>query len=153
MRWFWNARETLISHLGYFWLGFLDSLVSCAAIAVSLLAAAWGFSVADPSAELLWRLAEIDAALFIAYSVAAVGTGPRFDDGIRRNWLGAICGLGVCVLSGVFVSLALAAYREAGHSGVIDRAGACWSTATMLLVGGFIAFLPAVVSSWRVGED
>jgi hypothetical protein len=110
-------------------------------------------SLADPSAELFWNLAAIGAALFVAYSVALVAVGPQIGDPKHQNWLGSSCALGVLGVSAIGTSLALASFREADNSGLIDIVGLCWIVTNLVLLAVFIALLPAIAASWRSQID
>jgi hypothetical protein len=139
--------------LGPLWLGVLDSLGSLLGITISFLLMAVPSSLADPSAELFWSLAAIGATLFVAYSVSLVAVGPRIGDPAHKNWLGSICTLAVGGVSAIAASLALAAFRQAENTGLIDIVGLCWIAANFVLLGLSIALLPAIWASWREPVD
>jgi hypothetical protein len=150
VRWIRRTRQAIRDWLGPFWLGFIDSIGSVTSLTAAFLVLAASFSPADPEPDLFRDLAALGVALFIAYSVATGATGPSFKEtNVHRNWLGASCGLGVAGFVAIAVSVALTAYREAGHAGTLDIVGLCWVAATLTLLGVFIAVLPAISSSWR----
>lgn len=149
MRWVRESRDRAKDRLGPAWFGALDTLGSLIGIAVALQVTAMAISPEDLSAELFWTLAQVGAGLFVAYSVALVGLGPRVDDPEHKNWLGSICALGVAGVSAIGLSLLLATSWEAGHSGWVDITGLCWIAANFVLMGLTIALLPLIASSWR----
>jgi hypothetical protein len=153
VRWIRESRQRLKDRLDPFRLGFIGGIGSVAVLTVSLLVMAWGWSLTDPSADLFRDLAALGAALFVAYSVAAGTTGPRLHKGSHQNWLGSSCGLGIGGLTGIAMSIGLAAYRDAGHAGALDVVGLCWIVANLTLLGVFVAMLPAISSSWRASDD
>ncbi|HEV7771468.1 MAG TPA: hypothetical protein VGO66_12535 [Solirubrobacterales bacterium] len=120
-------------------------------VTTGLLVATAGLSAGDPSPQLLRDLAQLGAALFIAYSVATAGAS--FSEGRipeeHLNWLGSICGVGASGLVGIGAGIALAAHREAGNASALDVIGLCWVIASIALMGLFVAALPYAVYSWR----
>lgn len=136
--------------LGPTWVGVLDGLGTVVVMTVALLVVANSLSLPDPSHELFRDLAQFGAALFIAYSVATAGAGfstDKIDE--HLNWLGSICAVGACGLLGIGASIALAAYREAGHASTLDIVGLCWVVASLTLMGALVAVLPYAVYSWN----
>lgn len=149
MRWIRQLREDLKGWLGPTQRGILDSLASIVAVTISFRLMTLWLSPADLSAGLFWSLAEIGAALFIAYSIALVGVGPRIGAPEHRNWLASGCTLGVLGLSAIGLSLGLASLHETGRSASTEVLGLCWIAANLVLLGAFIALLPAIAASWR----
>jgi len=96
-----------------------------------------------PPQALFENFAQVGATVFVAYAVATTGVAYR-KDAIEQHvhWLGSTCGVGALAVTGLGISLLLAAERDAGHGGVWFTVGLCWIAATVALMGVFIAFLP-----------
>lgn len=91
----------------------------------------------------------VEAALFIAYSVAVAKTGPSIgENNEHRNWLGSTCTIGLFALGAIGLGIVLAGSREAGQHGFGFILGASWIGANFVLTGSFVALLPAITSSW-----
>lgn len=147
-------RQRVTARLGPIPLGALDSLGSVLAItAAFVLATVLPLSPKDLPSELFWHLAEIGAGLFVAYSVALVGVGPRIGEPEHKKWLASSCALGVLSLSAIGVSLVLASFRDAADAGSIEIVGLCWIAANLILLGAFIALLPVIAASWRESPE
>lgn len=69
-----------------------------------------------------------------------------------ENWLGVTCGLGVSGFLAIGSSIALAAYRDAGHVGWLDILGLCWVVTGLGLLGLFVAVLPWATYNWSKAE-
>jgi hypothetical protein len=107
-------------------------------------------SVAHPSADLFQMLAEIGVGLLIAYSVAVAGVERQLrHDEEHEFWVGFTSGVGFAALVALALSIGLTAYRDAGHSSVLDIAGLCWTIVSFGLLGILIAALPLAAYSWR----
>jgi len=150
VRWIRNRQRAVENWLGPFLSGLLEALFAPAALAAAL----WGISqwvpIAHPSAEVFRDFIQVGSAVFIAFSVATAGAAV-FTGGdlkLHLNWLGSTCGLGLTGFFGILASVALAAYREAGHSGWIDLLGLYWVASGILLLGCLVAVLPYAVFRW-----
>ena len=104
-------------------------------------------SLGDPGKDLMYGLAGFGASVFLAYILEAVWLVDRIP-GHRRsaNWIGFVAGLGFAGLSAVFVSLAVAAHLEAGHSNALDTIGLAWSVAAVVLLGAIVAYQPLLAA-------
>jgi len=107
-------------------------------------------SIADPSAEVFRDLAQIGAAVFIAFAITTAGAAGITGDDLKLhlNWLGISCGLGLVGFLGILASAALAAFRDAGHAGVLDLLGFYWILSGLLLLGCLVAMLPYAAFRW-----
>jgi hypothetical protein len=107
-------------------------------------------SVSDPSAEVFRDLAQIGAAVFIAFAIstATAATITGADLKLHLRWLGNTCGLGLTGFFGTLASVGLAAYRDAGHSGWLDLLGLFWVIAGIVLLGCLVATLPYATFRW-----
>lgn len=87
----------------------------------------------------------------MAFSVATAGAGLRAGEKLEDhlNWLGVTCGIGISALLGIGLSIALAAYREAGHASALDIFGLCWILSSTFMLGFFVALLPYAVFVWK----
>jgi hypothetical protein len=150
VRWIGKARQSVDGLVGPFWLGFLGGIVSVGGLAVAFLLMAVSISPANPTQQLFHDLTEVGAAFFIAYSIAIAGAGSRARDPLEHlNWLGVSCGLGISGLLAIAMTVALAAYREAGHADALSTVGLCWTLASLTLMGILIALLPLAVYQWQ----
>jgi hypothetical protein len=149
VRWLRKTRKRIKGGLGPTQLGIADTLSTILGIAAMFLLTAVTFSLSDLSSTLFWHLAEIGAGLFVAYSVALVGVGPRIGEPERRKWLASSCSLGVLSLGAIALSLVLASLHDGNDSDAVEIAGLSWIAANLLLLGSFIALLPAIAASWR----
>jgi hypothetical protein len=150
VRWIQNRQAAVEEWLGPFLYGLVEALLACAVLAIAFWAAAESSSVVHPSAQLFRDLAQLGAAIFIAFAIATAGAA-TFTGGelkLHVNWLGAACGLGLSGFLGIAASVALAAYREAGHSSWFDIFGLCWAGVSILLLGCFVAVLPYATFRW-----
>lgn len=111
-------------------------------------------SRSDPSAELFRLLAEIGVGLLIAYSVAIAGVERQLrHDEEHELWVGFTAGVGCAALVALALSVGLAEYRDAGHSGILDVAGFCWTAVSFGMLGLVIAALPLAAYSWRQAAE
>jgi hypothetical protein len=119
-------------------------------IALLLWSVAEWFSVASPSAQIFRDLAQIGAALFVAFAIATAGASAFSGGNIKDhiNWVGVTCGLGVAGFLAICSSVALAAYRDAGHAGWLDILGLSWVVSGLGFLGLFVALLPYATFHW-----
>lgn len=106
---------------------------------------------AYPTPELMREMAEIGAALLIAYAVEVAWMAERLrseSDAERRDWLGAVVGIGLCGLLGVLTALLVAEHRAAGHRNYLDSFGLWWSALALGSLGVFVALYPVIVTRW-----
>lgn len=136
-----------------FWREFLLALALPAA-AVVYFAIMLGLDVmriGTPSAALLVNVGQAGVGFLIAYSVSVAAIRIR-RTADQEKWLGYTCGIGVAGLLGIVVCFAAAAYREAGHAGLVDKLCLVWATFSVLTLGGLIAFWPLVNHEVNVSE-
>lgn len=103
--------------------------------------------MAQPSPALLRDIASLGGALVLAYVVQAswlVRFVKRDDD--FENFAGFTTGIGVAGLVGVFLSLLVAANREAGHGNLLDTLGFAWVIASLVMLGALVTIQPLLVS-------
>src|SRR6185295_8003183 len=106
----------------------IEGLVVPLVLGAAFWAIAHSISAADPSPAVFRDLADVGAAVFIAFAIATAGVA-TFTGGnlkLHLNWLGNTCGVGLSGFAGIIACVALAAYREAGHSGWLDLVGLGW---------------------------
>ena len=146
MRWLRKVRRATEARFGPFTLGFARGFGSIAGISLFLAYSAAHFSIGHPSEQLFESLAQIGAALFVAFAVtlAAVERG-NFGRAEHANWLGFGCGSGFAGLIAVGVCLALQAYREAGHAGWLDLAGLAWAATALAMLGFAVSVGPLLI--------
>jgi hypothetical protein len=134
------------ARFGSFVLGFLEGLGSIAVTSLGLAALASAFSVPHPSASLFESVAQIGAALFVAFAVTltAVRRG-KSGRAEHLDWLGFGCGIGFAGLIGIGLSVALQAFREADHTGWIDLAGLAWALVALGMLGFVISVSPLMI--------
>jgi hypothetical protein len=149
VRWIRRNRRAAEAWLGPFWLGLLDGLSGVFSLFVAGLMLALLLPSGRPPQALFENLSQIGATIFVAYSVSTTGVAYRRQELEQHvNWLGSICGVGALGVTGLGLSLLLAAERGAGHSGAWFTAGLCWILATIVLMCALIAFLPYATFSW-----
>jgi hypothetical protein len=121
-----------------------------AALVVLTSATALVGDLAHPSAALFRDLMQVGIGVLIAFAVATAGVRVRDSKKLSQhlNWIGYSSGLGVMGLVAIAASVALAAYREAGHASALDIIGVCWIVTSLLLMGVVVAALPYAVYSW-----
>lgn len=150
MRWIRNRRKAVENWLGPFLSGLIEGLIAPLALAAVFWTTTEWISVADPSPEVFRDLADVGAAVFIAFAVATAGAA-AFTGGnlkLHLNWLGSACGVGLSGFFGILASVALAAYREAGHASWLDLFGLFWILAGITLLGSLVAALPYAAFNW-----
>lgn len=130
--------------------GFIEGLGVTAILALILWGSAEWFGLADPSADTFRDLAQAGAALFVAFAVATAGASAFAGGDLKEHlaWVGAICGLGISGFLAIGSSVALAAFREAGHAGWLDIFGLCWTGSSFALLGILVAALPYATFRW-----
>jgi hypothetical protein len=131
--------------------GFASACAAIAFIAVCLLPAGVELDL-TPSAELMAGLAQAGVGFLIAYSVAISAVGRRLAEKSsprdHSNWLGFTVGCGTCGLLGIAIAFATSAHREAGHAGLLDTVGLCWTASSIGMLGIVITALPKISYSW-----
>jgi hypothetical protein len=145
-----NRRRAVENWLGPFLSGLAEVLIGLSLVAMVLWGAAESNSLGHPSDQTFRDLAQVGAALLIAFAVATA-TASAFTGGDLKdhiNWLGGVCGIGISGFLGVAASVGLAAYREAGHAGWLDILGLCWIALSILLLGMLVALLPYASYWW-----
>jgi hypothetical protein len=150
VRWIENRRRAVENWLGPFFSGLIEGIGSPLAVTLMFWGVAESRSVAVPAADVFRDLAQIGAALLIAFAVATTGASKTIGKDLRDhlNWLGVTCGLGLCGFLAVAGSVALTAHRKAGHSGWLDILGLCWAATCLGLIGILVAFLPYAAFRW-----
>lgn len=112
-----------------------------------------GLFCSQPSAELLWTLAQVGVGLLIAYSVAFASVEKDLSrQGSRdrhEDWLGFVGGCGSSGLAGIIIALIAASHREAGHASFLDDAGLWYSVSAIGMLGVVVAILPILSYEWR----
>ena len=131
--------------------GLLFGLGVIFGMAVALYALLNGpLSGAHPSSDFFQTLAEVGVGLLIGYSVAVAGVERQLrHDNEHEFWVGFTSGIGFAGLCALALSLGLAEYRDAGHSGILDVAGFCWTVVSFGMLGMVIAALPLAAYTWR----
>jgi hypothetical protein len=155
VRWIQNRRKAIENWLGPFLSGLIGGLAYPAVVALVL----WGFAelndFADPSPALLYNLAQIGAALFIAYAITTAGAAVYTGKDLKGHlsWLGFTCAGGIAGFSGIVFSVGLAAYRDADHASWADLLGLSWIVTSFGLLGFAVALLPWMTYHWSRQED
>jgi hypothetical protein len=137
------------------WLGpFLSGLIESMAASLTIALVFWGglesLTVAAPSAQVFRDLSQVGAAFFVAFAVATAGAAAFAGGNLKEhvNWLGYVCGIGVSGFLAIASSIALAAYRDAGHTGWPSTLGLCWVGTGIGLLGILVAGLPYAAFRW-----
>lgn len=119
---------------------------------VALLVWPWMRAVTgDLSPELLRSLAEVNAALLIAYAVEvswiarAARRRPRVD---REHRLGGFVGIGAGGLFAVLLALLLAERALDGHWGSVEELGFSLTVAALAALGAAVVLQPLVFHEW-----
>ena len=135
-----------LRHLSPMWRG---GLLAILAVSVSFGALLLISNRVDPSPSFGALLAQIGAALLIAYCVQMswVVRVTVARNAFYERWIGFVTGLGVLGLSGIAAAVVLAD-RDAADS-VARDALLCWSMASIAILGGLVAFSPALIYDWR----
>lgn len=154
MRWIRNRRKAVANWFGPFLFGLLEGIAAPAAVALILWGVAELVGLAAPSSRLLGELAQIGAALFIAYAVATAGAAAFTGKDLKRHlsWLGFTSGGGLSGLLSIALGVGLAAYREAGHNGWVLLLGLSWIVTSLSLLGLVVALLPWFTYLWSRPE-
>jgi hypothetical protein len=154
MRWLQNRQKAIENWLGSFLWGLMEGIAYPAVVTLVLWGLVMWADFADPSSTLLYALAQIGAALFIAYAIATAGAAAYTGKNLRRHlsWLGFTCGGGITGVLGIAFSLGLAASRDAGHAGWLDLLGLSWIITSFSLLGLLVAMLPWLTYHWSRQE-
>jgi len=150
VRWIQNRRKAVENWFGPLLFGFIEGLGAIAVITFIFWGLAESSGVSDPSANTFRDLSQVGAAMFVAFAVATAGASAFTGGDLKNhlNWLGATCGLGLSGFLAIGSSVALAAFREAGHAGWLDILGLCWVGSAVAFLGGTVAILPYAAFNW-----
>lgn len=132
-------------------MGILESLGVVAVLAAALAAFGWSVGAAHPSAEVFRDLQDVSVGIVLAFVIATAGVRIRVGDELRAhvNWLGITSGLGLAGFVAIGLTVALASYREAGNTGLVDVIGLCWIASALLVIGCLVAILPYALYQWN----
>lgn len=146
-----RAAQGAEAWLGPVWSGLLQGIGAVTTLWVILGATAAFYSLPDPSAEVFHDTAQIGVGLLIAFSVAVAGVNARDGESPRSHleWLCFDAGVGLTGLTAIAVSIALAAYREAGHTGVLDKVGLAFIASALFMLGLVVALQPYLSFYWK----
>jgi hypothetical protein len=166
VRWIWeelsSVRPSLRRVQGFLWkLPVLRGLspvrkglaeAACLVTGVSLMTAAGlGFVAPRPSDSLLRSLAEIGAALLIAYAieiswlVRASRARPLAE---REARLGVFVGLGAAGLLGIALALAIAEPASEHHWTRLDEIAFAWAIVSLGMLGLVVVLQPLITHEW-----
>lgn len=128
--------------------GVLQALGSVAVATVGIGFALNTIPTASPA--LLENIAQIGAALLIAYTVEAVWLAQRAEmDDEYEEWLGFLVGTGIAGLLAIAFALLLSGHRAAGHDNLIDDFGLAWAVISLAILGGVLVLQPVLAMRYR----
>jgi len=132
--------------------GILQALGSVAVATVGIGFALSTIPAASPA--LLENVAQIGAALLVAYAVEAVWLAQRAEmDDEYEEWLGFLVGTGVAGLLAIAFGLLLSGHRAAGHENLVDDFGLAWSVVSLIILGGVLVLQPLLAMRYRTDDD